>query len=57
MTTSIEPTQNVPVSEVRSHKKNHDLAWDILLLIILVIGAYFRFTGLNWDANQHLYPD
>ena len=23
----------------------------------MLIGAYFRFTGMNWDANQHLHPD
>ncbi len=28
-----------------------------LLLIVLAIGAYFRFTGLDWDQNFHLHPD
>ena len=29
----------------------------LLLLAILVCGAYFRFIGLNWDAGQHQHPD
>ncbi len=29
----------------------------LLLLIILVIGAIFRWTGLNWDQGFHLHPD
>jgi len=31
-------------------------SWVVLLLILLV-GAFFRFHGLNWDADQHLHPD
>jgi YYY domain-containing protein len=29
----------------------------VALIGILVIGAYFRFVGLNWDGDLHLHPD
>lgn len=29
----------------------------ILLVLILALGAYFRFTGLDWDDSYHLHPD
>ena len=28
-----------------------------LLLVIIAIGAWLRFTGLEWDSNTHLHPD
>ncbi len=31
--------------------------YDLLLLIVLLIAAYFRTVGLNWDEYQHLHPD
>src|SRR5262245_24538507 len=29
----------------------------LVLVLVITIGAFFRFTGLNWDSNQHLHPD
>ncbi len=28
-----------------------------LLLVVLLVGGYFRFVGLNWDDYTHLHPD
>jgi len=38
---------------------NNKYAWvyDLLLIVVLVVGTYFRVLGLNWDSNQHLHPD
>jgi YYY domain-containing protein len=29
----------------------------LLLLLVLLLAAYFRFSGLDWDENHHLHPD
>ncbi len=29
----------------------------LVLVLILLVGGYFRFTGLNWDQNHHQHPD
>ena len=36
------------MNETRPNKPNI-LLITVLLLLVLVIGGYFRFTGLNWD--------
>lgn len=27
------------------------------LAVVLVVGAYFRLTGMDWDSGQHMHPD
>ncbi len=34
-----------------------DLLSLALILFVLLIGTYFRFTGLDWDHGTHLHPD
>jgi len=48
------PAENPP-----THPKAQKISWktSAILLLILFIGAYFRFTGLNWDEGQHQHPD
>ena len=29
----------------------------LLLGLALLVGAWFRFTGLDWDSSTHLHPD
>lgn len=31
--------------------------WDVLMIGVLLIGAYFRFVGISWDSVYHLHPD
>jgi YYY domain-containing protein len=31
--------------------------WDILLVLVILLGAYLRFIGIDWDDNFHLHPD
>jgi YYY domain-containing protein len=39
----------------------HDRKWgwlyDLLLVIVLLAGTYFRLLGVGWDENQHPHPD
>ncbi len=34
-----------------------DWLWDLLLIAVLLVGAGFRFVGLDWDQDHHLHPD
>jgi hypothetical protein len=31
--------------------------WDVLLILVLLIAATLRLTGVEWDGRQHLHPD
>ncbi|MFN2148318.1 MAG: DUF2298 domain-containing protein [Anaerolineales bacterium] len=41
----------------RSFRFSSETWVGIALFLILVLGAYLRFTGLNWDEGTHLHPD
>jgi YYY domain-containing protein len=49
------PVKNRTQKNIKPIKLNW--LWDLLIVVILLIGAYFRFTGINWDNNYHLHPD
>src|SRR4030042_5925048 len=38
-------------------KQAGSLPYILLLLVILLIGAFFRFVGINWGDYQYLHPD
>lgn len=63
-TTTKNISESQPVEEIRPAAAERERIrsrlvwlWDILLVGVLVMGTYFRFVGVNWDANQHLHPD
>ena len=37
--------------------EKHAWIYDVLLILVLGFGTFFRVMGLNWDQNQHLHPD
>lgn len=56
--TAVSTTVDTIKTEKTSPRKfNWESLAVIFLFVVLFIGAYFRFTGLNWDENFHLHPD
>ena len=50
------------VDEIIKQEKKPDhsrFSWfsSLILVIIFLLGAYFRFTGINWDEGRHQHPD
>lgn len=52
-----EEPENQPDSLNPPIATNTSWKISLALLLILIAGAYFQFTGLNWDQNQHQHPD
>jgi len=57
MNDSSSPINKLGISNSKRNQIIQTLVLDVILAGILIAGAYFRFTGLNWDSNQHLHPD
>src|SRR4051812_26717344 len=34
-----------------------DVLVGLLLVLVMLVGGYFRYTGINWDDFTHLHPD
>ena len=46
-----------PEGEVSPQRKNKTPYWvAILVFLVLLLGAYFRFTGIEWDDNGKPMP-
>ena len=48
-----------PKSSSRNSKTivRSDVLVGVLLVLVMLVGGYFRFTGINWDDFTHLHPD
>ncbi|MDP3450220.1 MAG: helix-hairpin-helix domain-containing protein, partial [Anaerolineaceae bacterium] len=51
----IEESSSVTKPAKAVDKDNSNL--NLLLFFIILIGAFFRFSGINWDLNKHQHPD
>lgn len=52
-----EATTTRPTTGEASRMGWRTIAGILLLTGVLLVGAYFRFAGLNWDSGSHLHPD
>ncbi len=52
---------NIPQENKTSHRttvfNRGNLLVALLLVLVLAVGGYYRFVGLNWDDFTHLHPD
>lgn len=51
------PENNLPPTQPPSRSFSWENVAFLFVLVVLLVGAYFRFTGLNWDGTFHLHPD
>lgn len=55
---SAEPVAQNRSQDPRSSTRSIPIwVWDVLLILVLGVAALLRFTGIEWDGNQHLHPD
>ncbi|MBE0685942.1 MAG: helix-hairpin-helix domain-containing protein, partial [Anaerolineaceae bacterium] len=47
---------SIPQKKKPDHSRS---TWfsSVILILIFLLGAYFRFTGINWDEGKHQHPD
>ncbi|MFC1995984.1 DUF2298 domain-containing protein [Chloroflexota bacterium] len=49
---------NETVSPIEKEpKKTRPWLIALLLVYVLTVGAFLRFSGIDWDEDQHLHPD
>ena len=52
-----QPMTNTPPQTSRPARKLPGLVFDILLLVLIVTGIFFRFNWTNWSQGTNLHPD
>jgi YYY domain-containing protein len=50
------PSSVPPIPIAATRPRLSSVEW-LAFAIVLLVGFYFRFAGLNWDQSQHLHPD
>lgn len=51
-------SDSIEIAENKSINNNFkQLLPDLILIILLIVGASYRLVGLTWDADQHVHPD
>ena len=45
------------MSNGKTTQRRSTWLYSLVLIYLLLVGAYLRLVGLDWDANQHLHPD
>ena len=53
----MKDTDPLQRSKLSRFSINRQLIMHLLLIVVLLAGAYLRLIGVNWDANHHLHPD
>ena len=53
---SAQEPQETPVKNTENKPGNSRL-WTVLLVLVLLVGGYFRFMGMQWDDGTYLHPD
>ena len=57
MTDSTPNTPEAPSAPPPTTNNTPRILTIAAILLILLLGSYLRFTGLNWDEYTHLHPD